>query len=73
LPLIVGVGHKSRGGKLPDVSENRDIWPVFGEDAAAVGVDFAEGDGAHSGSFEAKAEPSYAAEQVKDIHTSTCK
>jgi hypothetical protein len=37
---------------------NRDIWPVFGEDAPAIGVDFAEGDGSHSGSFKAKAEPS---------------
>jgi hypothetical protein len=34
----------------------------------AVLIDLAEGDGSHSGSFEAKAEPSNAAEEVKDIH-----
>ena len=39
-----------------------------GEDAAAVGIDFAEGDGTHSGSFEAKAKPSNAAEKIEDIH-----
>jgi hypothetical protein len=37
---------------------------VPGEDTAAVGGDFAEGDGSHSGSFKAKAKSSYAAKKV---------
>jgi hypothetical protein len=35
---------------------------VPGEDAPAVGVDFAEGNGSHSGSLEAKAKSPYTAE-----------
>jgi hypothetical protein len=58
--LVVGVAINPRKGA--DISPNRDIWPVLGEDGSAVGVDFAEGDGSHSGSFEAKAESSDAAE-----------
>lgn len=41
---------------------------MLSEDGAATGVDFAERDGSHSGSFEAKAEAADAAEEVKDIH-----
>jgi hypothetical protein len=41
---------------------------VLGEDASAIGVDFAEGDGSHSGSFESEAEAADSAEKVEDIH-----
>jgi hypothetical protein len=54
--------------KASHVVVNRDIWPVLGEDTSAIGIDLAEGFRSHSGSFEAKAEPSNAAEEVKDIH-----
>ena len=41
---------------------------MLGEDGAAERVDFAEGDGAVSCAFEAKAESSYAAEEIENIH-----
>jgi hypothetical protein len=47
-----GVGQ-SFGGKLSHVSKNRDIWPVLSQDGAAIGIDLTEGDGSHSGPFEA--------------------
>jgi hypothetical protein len=45
-----------------DVWKARDVWPVLGKDGAAVGLDFAERDGSHSGSFESEAESADAAE-----------
>jgi hypothetical protein len=60
--LIVGVGHKPLCREFPDISENRDSWPMLGEDAAAVGIDFTERDGSHSGSLKPETEPSDAAE-----------
>ena len=41
---------------------------MLGEDAAAVGIDLAEGDGSHSGSLEPEAEPADPAEEIEDIH-----
>jgi hypothetical protein len=35
---------------------------VLSQYALAIGINLAEGDGAHSGSFEAKGKSSYAAE-----------
>jgi hypothetical protein len=35
---------------------------------SAIWVDLAEGDGSHSGSFEAEGEAADAREQVEDIH-----
>lgn len=65
-----GVGHKPAlvNGDLADVSENRDAWPTGGKDGAAVGVDFTERDGSHSGSFESKAESPNAAKEIEHIH-----
>src|SRR6185312_12371798 len=40
------------------------------ENCSAVGVDFAEGDGTHSGSFESETEAADAAEEVEDTHDS---
>jgi hypothetical protein len=37
---------------------------MLSKDGSAIGVDFAEGDGLHSGSFKAKGKPSNAREQV---------
>jgi hypothetical protein len=51
-----GVGHKARCGKFSDISVNRDIWPMSSQDALAIGVDLAEGDGSHSGALEPEAE-----------------
>ena len=51
-----------------DVIMAGDIWPVLGEDASAVGIDFAESDGSHSGSFEAETESADAGKEVEDIH-----
>jgi hypothetical protein len=41
---------------------------VLGQDALTEGIDFAEANGCESGSFEAKAEPSNAAEKIEDSH-----
>jgi hypothetical protein len=38
-----------------------------GEDSPAEWIDFAEGDGSHSGSLEAKAEAADSAEEVEHI------
>jgi len=56
------------GSKGSDVVENRDIWPVPGEDTSAIGIDFAEGDGSHSGPLEPEAESSDAGKEVEHIH-----
>ena len=49
------------GGDFSDIFEAWDIGPVIFEDGSAVRLDFAEGDSAESsGSFESKAESSYA-------------
>ena len=45
-----------------------DAWPMLGEHTPAIGIDFAEGDGSHSGSFEPKAESANSGEEVEDIH-----
>jgi hypothetical protein len=42
--------------------------PVLGEHGTAEGIDLAEGDGSHAGSFESEAESADAAEEVKDTH-----
>ena len=42
-----------------------------GEDAPAVGVDFAEGNGSHSGPFKSEAEAADAGKKVEDIHFTT--
>jgi hypothetical protein len=44
---------------------------VPSQDALAIGIDLAEGDGSHAGSLEAEAEAADAAEKVEDIHLST--
>jgi hypothetical protein len=45
-----------------NVSKVGDIGPVLSEDAGAVVIDLAEGDGAHPGSFEPEAETANPAE-----------
>jgi hypothetical protein len=49
------------GGKLSrcDVVVLLDVRPVLCEDSPTERLDFAEGDGLHSGSFKAKAETSF--------------
>jgi hypothetical protein len=47
---------KSSGSECCNIVVAGDIWPVLFEDGAAIGIDFTEGDGAHSGSFESKGE-----------------
>jgi hypothetical protein len=51
----------------PHIPVNGDIWPVLSEHPLAIGVDFAEGDGSHSGSFEPEAETADPAKEVEDI------
>jgi len=51
-------------GEVAHVVVNRDIWPVLSQHSLAVGLGFAERDGPHSGSLEAKTESSNAAEQI---------
>jgi hypothetical protein len=63
-----GVGQ-SFGGKLSHVAENRDIWPVLSQDGSAIGIDFAEGDRSHPGSFKAEGEAADAGEEVEDIQS----
>jgi hypothetical protein len=41
---------------------------MLSEDCSAERFNFAEGDGSHSGSFEAETKASDAAEKVEDIH-----
>ena len=40
------------------------------EDAAAEGLNLAEGNGSHPGSFETEGEAADSTEQIKDIHAS---
>jgi len=56
------------GSENCDIVVAGDAGPVLGEDAAAVGIDLAEGDGSHSGSLEPEAEPADPAEEIEDIH-----
>lgn len=51
-----------------DIAEDRDARPVFGENATAKGVDFAESDCSHSDALKAEAEASDAAKKVKNAH-----
>jgi hypothetical protein len=46
---------------------DRGVWPVFGEDFSALGVNFAECDGSHPGPFESEAESADSAEEVEDF------
>ncbi len=62
------VRAQALGGKPAHVVVERDAGPVPGEDAAALGVALAEGDGVHSRPVQAEAEAADAAEQVKDAH-----
>lgn len=43
------------------------------EDLAAIGVDFAERDGSHPGSFESEGESADAGKEVEDIHSAPCR
>jgi hypothetical protein len=45
-----------------------DAGPVLSEDFSAKRINFAEGDGSHSGSFKSEAEAADSAEKVEDIH-----
>lgn len=56
-------------GECADVVMDGDAWPVLSEDGPAVGVDLAEGDGTHSGSFKPEAETADPAEEVEDTDT----
>jgi len=63
------VSNKSVCREGPHIVIARDAGPVLCENGAAVGLDFAEGDGSESfGPFEPKAETSNAAEQVEHFH-----
>jgi hypothetical protein len=53
---------------VADVLEAGDVWPVLAEDGTAELVSLAEGDGAHSSSFESERNSADAAEEVEDIH-----
>jgi hypothetical protein len=57
--------------KRSNVIVTRNIGPVFGEDCSAVGIDLAEPDGPHPGSFEPETESADAAEEVEDTHLPT--
>jgi hypothetical protein len=41
---------------------------VLSQDGSAIGIDLAEGDGSHSGSFEPEAEAANTGKEVEDIH-----
>jgi hypothetical protein len=62
LSATVGVGQKARCGEGSDVVVNRDIWPVLCEHPSAIGIDLAEGCGAHAGALEAETEATNSAE-----------
>jgi hypothetical protein len=59
---------KSSGSESCNVVVDWDVRPVLSQDGAAVGLDFAEGDGSHSGSFEPEAESSDPGKEVKNAH-----
>jgi hypothetical protein len=63
------LGEASRKMEFADVAVNRDSWPAFGEHRAAVPIDFAEGDGAHSCSLKSERKSADAAEEIEDIHS----
>jgi hypothetical protein len=62
--IAFGVGHirdnpvcgKSSGSEYCNVVVARDVRPMLLEDGSTIGIDLAERDGSHSGSFEAKRE-----------------
>jgi len=68
------IGSKLSCCELSDVGVAGNIGPMFGEYCSAVGLDFAEGNGSHSGSLESEREAADAAEEVEDTHAhrSTC-
>lgn len=62
------IGAKPLGGEGSHVVVTGHVGPMLAEDGAAVGLDFAERDGSHSGALEPEAESADAAEKVEDIH-----
>ena len=64
--------RESLGGEGSDVVIAGDVGPVLGEDASAVGVDLAEGDGSHSGALKAKRETADAGKEIEDAHSAAC-
>jgi hypothetical protein len=62
------VGEASVEPECANVVVAGDIRPMLGEDSAAEGIDFAEGDGSHSGSFKPEAESADAGKEVKHPH-----
>ena len=53
---------------LSDVVVAGDVRPVLSENRPAPGIDLAECDGSHPGSFEPEGEAADSAEKVEDIH-----
>jgi hypothetical protein len=53
---------------LGNVSVDFGEWPVLGKDFLAIGVDLAERDGSHPGSFKSEAESANPRKKVQDIH-----
>jgi hypothetical protein len=50
------INGKSIWLESSDVVVTGDIWPVFSQHGSAIGIDFTEGDGSHSGSLKAETE-----------------
>jgi hypothetical protein len=55
-------------GELADILEDGNVGPVLSQDCSAVGIDFAERDGAHSCSLKPETESANSRKDVEDIH-----
>lgn len=55
--------------QLRDIVVAVNVGPMAGKNCPAVGVDFAEGDGAEAGALEAETEAADSAEEVEDIQS----
>jgi hypothetical protein len=58
------------GAQVTHILEAGHVRPMLPKHCSAVGVDFAEGDGTHSGSLEPEGETADSAEEIEDIHPS---
>jgi hypothetical protein len=69
-PAITSTGPTSKACRSRTSLEAGHVRPVLAEHGAAVGVDFAEGDGSHPGSLEPETESADAGEEVEDTFAS---
>lgn len=61
------LGCAGGGIEFSDVVMTGNVGPMLGENAAAIGVDFAELHGSHAGVSESETEPADSGKEIDDI------